>query len=447
MSNQDNLYNWWWSEEGPQETGPFSVNQLEEKLNLAKERGVVSGKESPTLSYQGWNYAVLRFLWQYCDHKEGTDSKFWQDLKDNKNSSSDTANYGIWKQHGDAVVNIKKPESVDRESELLEEEYSDERKGKYSSTNEEYEKARSEGRVDFITFHPSYSYEEFIEGITVSSEKEGIPCDAIQYVLKPGIFKNICKRALANAIGMEIDKNTTWYDVYKTYTEIIRIQNPKDIFKYASKFVLIIDEINRGDIAKIFGELITLLEADKRLGDENELKVVLPTSRDEFGVPPNVYIIATMNTADRSIALIDIALRRRFGFVEMMPRFDILKSTYIEPNKDKFGEVLYNLLNISVEAVELINDRIYEDPTIGTDRQIGHSFFYKVEKPQDLIMTWRYEILPLLQEYCYGDYTKINNLLFDSPDKNKWISEKTGIKEIENIDELKILIDEINASK
>lgn len=317
------------------------------------------------------------------------------------------------------------------------------------SNDDQYKQFIKDGRIEFITFHPSYSYEEFIEGITVAAEKEGIPCKEVQYVLKPGIFKNICKRALASAINMEIGNESSWKEVFKKYNNITENKNTeeiKELFKSATEYVLIIDEINRGDIAKIFGELITLLEADKRLGEENELRATLPTSRDEFSIPPNLYIIATMNTADRSIALIDVALRRRFGFIEMMPDFKLLEK-YIESRSEDFDDDTKNLLAKSIEAVVKINERICEDKTIGLDRQIGHSFFFKVEEPEHLIMVWRYEILPLLQEYCYGDYSKINEILFKKPESNHWISESAGIKNIESISELKELIKQINDSK
>ena len=300
-----------------------------------------------------------------------------------------------------------------------------------STINSEYKKFRDEGKIEFVAFHPSYSYEEFIEGITVKVNDNNM--GEAQYLLKEGIFKKLCKRALAKAISppIEITEETTWNYVYNIYKNAK--EDGKVNFKNAPKFVLIIDEINRGDIAKIFGELITLLEADKRLGATNEIIAKLPTSDDDFGVPPNIYIIGTMNTADRSIALLDVALRRRFGFIEMNPNFEVLE-TWTEDDQTKLEEETRQLLSKSIEKVKRINEDLCKDNAIGRDRQIGHSFFFNAEKMNDLKLVWRYEILPLLEEYCYSDYKKVNELLFGSKTDSEWITETEGIKEIEDLD-------------
>ncbi len=297
--------------------------------------------------------------------------------------------------------------------------------------DKKYEEYFKQGMIKFITFHPSYSYEEFVEGITVETKGENIPCEDVQYKLRPGIFKNMCKKALGEAIGLtgEEVNEKSWKEVYEDYYD------KKDTidFKKALKHVLIVDEINRGDIAKIFGELITLLEADKRIKADNQLIVTLPTSGDEFGVPPNLYIIATMNTADRSIALIDVALRRRFGFIEMNPDFKVLQDEHIDKNKDKFEENVYELLTKSKNAIQKINREICGEVTIGRDKQIGHSFLFKVYTNNDLLLVWRYEIFPLLEEYCYGDYRKINRILFNKDYDTEWLSESEGIKDISDL--------------
>jgi 5-methylcytosine-specific restriction enzyme B len=302
-----------------------------------------------------------------------------------------------------------------------------------SEVDNKYSQLGDDGRIEFITFHPSYSYEEFIEGVTIETKGEGIACDQPRYLLKAGMFKNLCKRALGAALGVAGDEvsKKSWRDIFEEYNK----REPTD-FSKAPKYVLIIDEINRGDIAKIFGELITLLESDKRIGESNELIVKLPGSNDSFGVPPNIYIIATMNTADRSIALLDIALRRRFGFVEMNPDFDVLMSEHMSKNKASFESGVYELLLKSIDAVKKINQKICSDKTIGRDRQIGHSFFFKVFSKSDLLLVWRHEILPLLEEYCYSDYRKINRLVFGLDSDTEWISEAEGIRNIRNLDNM-----------
>lgn len=297
--------------------------------------------------------------------------------------------------------------------------------------DEEYSQYRDLGRIEFVTFHPSYSYEEFIEGITVETNSENVASDNTQYKLKSGIFKDMCKRSLAAAIQMPIGDGTepTWREVFSAYQQRERVD-----FSAAPKYVLIIDEINRGDIAKIFGELITLIEADKRLREKNELTVRLPTSGDLFGVPPNLFMIGTMNTADRSIALLDVALRRRFGFIEMNPDFSVLTQEHINKNEAELKDnQVCDLLNQSSEALQRINQKLCEDKTIGRDRQIGHSFLFKVYTKEDLLLVWKHEIFPLLEEYCYSNYNKINQLVFDKDGDTEWISELEGIKDIRDI--------------
>ena len=164
----------------------------------------------------------------------------------------------------------------------------------------------------------------------------------------------------------------------------------------SSNAVLVIDEINRGDVSKIFGELITLIEDDKRIGKEHQMTVTLPYSREPFGVPNNLYIIGTMNTADRSIALLDTALRRRFDFEEMMPKPELLRGKDIE------GVDLEQLLT-------KINDRIKNE--YDRDHQIGHSYLMEVENKEQLERAYKNRILPLLNEYFYNDIDSVAKIL------------------------------------
>ena len=177
----------------------------------------------------------------------------------------------------------------------------------------------------------------------------------------------------------------------------------------SSNAVLVIDEINRGDVSKIFGELITLIEEDKRIGKEHQMTVTLPYSREPFGVPNNLYIIGTMNTADRSIALLDTALRRRFDFEEMMPKPELLRGKDIE------GVDLEQLLT-------QINDRIKNE--YDRDHQIGHSYLMGVKNKEQLERAYKNRILPLLNEYFYNDIDSVAKVLNCKPDdissKENW---------------------------
>ena len=243
-----------------------------------------------------------------------------------------------------------------------------------------------ERQIEFITFHQSYSYEDFVEGIrpTLATKDNEIKENSedkkdLKYTIHSGIFKNICERAKNNQ-----DKN----------------------------YVLIIDEINRGNISKIFGELITLLEPTKRLEEIEELKIRLPYSGEEFGVPKNLYILGTMNTADRSIALLDIALRRRFNFIEMPPKYELLKQE-IEVKNGKIE--LQELLKAINTRIEFLLDK---------DHLIGHSYFINIKTFEDLKEIFRNSIIPLLQEYFYDDFEKIREVLNIGDNNDSFIIKK-----------------------
>jgi 5-methylcytosine-specific restriction protein B len=173
--------------------------------------------------------------------------------------------------------------------------------------------------------------------------------------------------------------------------------------------------------------------------------VQLPYSNDSFGVPPNVYVIGTMNTADRSIALVDIALRRRFGFVEMPPDFKMLRSEHVEKNKEllKKNDV-YDYLVKSIKVMEKINRNIVEE--LGRDKQIGHSFFFKVFNQNDLMMVWQHEIFPLLEEYYFCDYDKIVRTLDIEPN-NPYMNTRVGIRGFRSIGELDDFLTKILGEK
>lgn len=213
-------------------------------------------------------------------------------------------------------------------------------------------------RLTRVTFHPSYTYEDFLEGFRPRQSDSG----TMQLELTDGIFKRVCDTA----------------------------RNDPD-----HTYVVLVDEINRGNIPKIFGELITLIEKDKR-----GLTVQLPQSGDSFSVPENVHIIGTMNTADRSIHLLDTALRRRFQFIELLPDSEKLEGQTV--GALDLGAFLDGLN-------EAVRDKF------GRDKQIGHALFYQggkvIDTPEAFAAVFRYELLPLLQEYLYNDYPALGDML------------------------------------
>ena len=205
------------------------------------------------------------------------------------------------------------------------------------------------------------------------------------------VVKNIDKE-FRSVIG---GSNSSAYWAVLNYINNKIKENNKEIdFEETKNHVLIIDEINRGNVSAIFGELITLLEEDKRKGNPEDTEVKLPYSGNNFSVPNNVYIIGTMNTADRSVEALDTALRRRFSFVEMQPNPEILS---------KVGKVeLKKLLKTINQRIEMLIDK---------DHQIGHSYFIGIQDLEDLKRTFKDKIIPLLEEYFYGDFGKIGLVL------------------------------------
>lgn len=409
-----------------------------------------------------------------------TYNKFYKNIENNdSNKESDTMNKACpLNQILYGPPGTGKTYSVVRKAlEIIEGNASDDR----SKFKEYIEK----GQIKFITFHQSYGYEEFVEGIKAETKN-----DNVSYRIEDGVFKRICKRANGDKILLKdakeeltedgfkklyknyVDKlplfsNNTYGKILETPTDkqpfylyknnqfsiLVKPQNSNDpktiscdklikvIFhndnygmpsyepviiqnilgqEYESykanhinqNYILIIDEINRGNISKIFGELITLIEPSKRLGADDEIIVELPYSKEKFGVPSNLYIIGTMNTADRSIALMDTALRRRFEFVEMMPQpelLDDIKITKIkEDNKEETvdtGIELDKMLEAINERIEYLYDR---------DHTIGHAYFMGVTDIKTLANVFKNRILPLLQEYFYDDWEKIRLVLGDN---------------------------------
>lgn len=280
----------------------------------------------------------------------------------------------------------------------------------HSKIMEIYHELEQEGRIGFTTFHQSYGYEDFIEGIrpvldkektdaqNQSEEQKSEKSRNLEYTMEAGVFKAFCEKAE----------------------------------KSKKPYVFIIDEINRENISRIFGELITLIEESKRKGEADERSVILPYSGLPFSVPSNVYIIGTMNTADRSIALLDTALRRRFSFVEMMPDTEVLKDIKIEvPEMPDTVDKKAGKSTIDIQKLlEIINQRI--EVLYDREHTIGHAYFCGLKKTatlDGLKNVFKKSVLPLLQEYFFDDYEKIAMVLGDNQKRNrnyKFIVEDNG---------------------
>ena len=224
--------------------------------------------------------------------------------------------------------------------------------------------------------------------------------------------KNLSQQTIYKLVKNKIKKD---FFVKEKKADILKLpKNPKN-------FVLIIDEINRGNVSSIFGELITLIEKDKRDGRTEELSVILPYSKKEFKVPSNVYIVGTMNTADRSIEALDTALRRRFSFKEMPPK------SYLISDKGTLKETTGKIGTIDVvKILDTINDRI--EKLIDKDHKIGHSFFMEIKTKQDLENAFKDKVIPMLEEYFFGDFGKIGLVL------GKSFITKTGKEDVEFAD-------------
>lgn len=238
------------------------------------------------------------------------------------------------------------------------------------------------------TFHQSFSYEDFVEGL--KPLLDGYDSENITYQIEKGIFRQACERAALIAGFNSLEESLNDPNRIATYDKAIS----------EGKIVLLcIDEINRANVSAVFGDLISLIEDSKRIGAKNELSVRLPYSKKEFGVPKNILIIGTMNTADRSIQLLDSALRRRFRFEELLPDYTLL---------DEKSASILKAINAKI--------RCY----LGKDSQIGHSYFIDTKNDLDIFMAMRDKVIPLLEEYFYGETEKIRKVLSETEKNNSW---------------------------
>ena len=297
----------------------------------------------------------------------------------------------------------------------------------YSKDKRRFDALKAKGHIEFITFHQSFSYEDFVEGIRAETNDGGII-----YSVKDGIFKKIAIEALFSKLELSGDKlDAAWQKVIdnnnviankkitvetkfdpndSAHKKLILAVHKRSDFKEGKgePYVLIIDEINRGNTSRIFGELITLIESTKRAGSDEAMDAVLPYSQETFTVPDNLYIIGTMNTADRSLALIDTALRRRFDFIEKIPDVTLIK--------DKKSGIPIVIGGVDIpKMLETINDRI--EVLYDREHTIGHAFFMKLTDDstiRDLASVFRRNILPLLEEYFFEDWKKICQVLGNS---------------------------------
>lgn len=358
---------------------------------------------------------------------------------------------------------------------------------------EKYDEYVKNNQIHFTTFHQSMSYEDFIEGIKpkINDNKSG----EIEYEIKSGLFKQICalaktkeltnfdeaynefisdfsekeddfldlKTPRGNQFSLKINSNnnltlftTKKRNQYGTLTMerlhdfylgapafngwqgyalgfLEYLENNYNLTKEdkqpnQKKYVLIIDEINRGNVSAIFGELITLIERDKRAGEKESIQVTLPYSKTSFSVPNNLFIIGTMNTADRSVEALDTALRRRFSFEEVLPKPSLLNdSNYKEVN-------LTTLVKTINKRVELLIDK---------DHQIGHSYFINIDSLNSLKTVFKDNIIPLLEEYFYGDFGKIGLVLGEAFVESNKTENKAILAKFKDYEDLDFVEDKL----
>lgn len=498
------------------EDGKFIINKIQKlektiSLNDAREYGF----KVPQRNQNFYNMFVLNYLLLANNLIKGK-KMIIDDEVNIKNPPLNQILYGP-PGTGKTYQTIDKALEIISKEEKIQIPSKDDRKNR----KELFDEYVKNGQIVFTTFHQSYGYEEFVEGIKprIDSKENS---KEVEYEIKDGNFKELCKKALDNykvslltqeefvksedlenkieifldelvdqqkfiektqSGGFKLeeynekyriitdDTNANLYlnlEIFKTLLEnkdkiingrsIKQILNNKHrrqidsyyfqlvkLFKEREQdykvdnnpsekpelkpYMIIIDEINRGNVSKIFGELITLIEPSKRIGEEEEIKVKLPYSGKDFGVPKNVYIIGTMNTADRSITSLDTALRRRFEFVEMMP--DISKLGNIEIKSENTEKSIIDLQKL----LTAINTRI--EYLLDREKTIGHAFFIDVKNLEDLKQVFQNKIIPLLQEYFYNDYALIdavlnyNGMIFEDKKDDDYLQK---IKNLDNVD-------------
>lgn len=470
----------------------FKNDSPGEKIVKSNDQ-IINGFKS--LGLKGSLKSMTRFF--YAEKKiKSSWNKDWKEdktrvnKKGNINSPSSNPTFGIETTKPKPPLNQilygppgtgKTYTTIDKALEILVPGFLEEVKEEATEDNDKRKKLKArydnlvkEGRIFFVTFHQSFSYEDFIEGIKATTTAEGI-----SYTVESGIFKKACEASKKRIDGVDTNEllkqfieeiaetsitlktprgknfDVTYRGDNTTITclphaskekrelpasiahikQVMCDVRPENIYceSYVNGIVnhiktlspsnsvnkesdlpiiLIIDEINRGNISSIFGEMITLIESSKRAGEKEALSVTLPYSKEKFQVPNNLYLIGTMNTADRSLALLDTALRRRFDFEEMMPDIVLLEGL-----KNVQGIDVPKMLSVINKRIEVLYDR---------EHTLGHAFFMPLLLENDseiqfemLQNIFENKILPLLEEYFFEDWEKIRLVLGDNQKKNK----------------------------